>query len=66
VVSGSHSLDETRHMAAVAREHRLFASSGSDYHGPENPWTDLGRLRALPQGCTPIWEAAGWPLQCVA
>lgn len=66
VVSGSHSVDEMRHMAAVAREHRLFASCGSDYHGPENPWVDLGRLRPMPQGCTPIWEAAGWPLDCVA
>lgn len=66
VVSGSHSLDETRHMAAVAREHCLFASCGSDYHGPENPWIDLGRLRALPHGCTPIWEAPDWPPQCVA
>ncbi len=66
VVSGSHSLDEMRHMAAVAREHRLFASCGSDYHGPENPWIELGRLRALPHGCTPIWEAADWPLKCVA
>ncbi len=64
VVSGSHSLDETRHMAALAREHRLFASCGSDYHGPENPWIDIGRLRGLPQGCTPIWEAGSWPLEC--
>jgi len=66
VVSGSHSVDEMRHMAAVAREHHLFASCGSDYHGPENPWVDLGRLRPLPQGCTPIWEATGWPLDGVA
>jgi predicted metal-dependent phosphoesterase TrpH len=60
VVSGSHSRDETLHMAAVAREHKLFASAGSDYHGPEKPWVELGRLRPLPRGCTPIWEAAGW------
>jgi predicted metal-dependent phosphoesterase TrpH len=66
VVSGSHSLDETRHMAALAREHDLYATCGSDYHGPENPWIELGRLRALPHGCTPIWEAAGWPSKCVA
>jgi predicted metal-dependent phosphoesterase TrpH len=64
VVSGSHSADETRHMAAVSREHRLFASCGSDYHGPENPWIDVGRLRRLPQGCTPIWDAEGWPPEC--
>ena len=61
VVSGSHSRDETLHMAAVCREHRLFASSGSDYHGPEKPWVELGRLRRLPDGCIPIWEAETWP-----
>jgi len=61
VVSGSHSRDETLHMAALSREHRLFASVGSDYHGPEKPWVNLGRLRPLPDGCTPIWEADGWP-----
>jgi predicted metal-dependent phosphoesterase TrpH len=62
VVSGSHSRDETLHMAAVARTHKLFASCGSDYHGPEKPWVELGRLRVLPDGCTPIWQADGWPL----
>jgi predicted metal-dependent phosphoesterase TrpH len=66
VVSGSHSVDEMRHMGAVAREHRLFASCGSDYHGPENAWIELGRLRGLPHGCTPIWEADGWPLEAGA
>lgn len=61
VVSGSHSRDETLHMAALSREHKLFASAGSDYHGPEKPWVNLGRLRPLPNGCTPIWEADSWP-----
>jgi predicted metal-dependent phosphoesterase TrpH len=61
VVSGSHSRDETLHMAAVSREHRLYASLGSDYHGPEKPWVELGRLRDLPNGCRPIWQAEGWP-----
>jgi predicted metal-dependent phosphoesterase TrpH len=61
VVSGSHSRDETLHMAAVCREHKLFASCGSDYHGPEKPWVELGRLRRLPAGCIPIWEAESWP-----
>lgn len=62
VVSGSHSLDETLHMAAVSREHGLLASAGSDYHGPHNPWVELGRLRDLPAGCTPVWAAPGWSL----
>ncbi len=62
VVSGSHSRDETLHMAAVSRSHELYASCGSDYHGPEKPWVELGRLRALPDGCTPIWQATDWPV----
>lgn len=60
VVSGSHSLDEMRHMAALCREHDLLASQGSDYHGPEKPWVELGRLRALPDGCNPLWQARVW------
>ncbi len=63
VVSGSHSLDQTLHMAAVARAKGLLASCGSDFHGPENPWIELGRLRALPDGCTPVWQHPDWPAQ---
>ncbi len=59
VVSGSHSKDDAFVFARHAREQGLLASAGSDYHGPECPWLDLGRLPALPPGCTPIW--ADWP-----
>ena len=55
VVSGSHSSDDMHHMATLARKAGLLASRGSDYHGPENPWVELGRLPALPAGCEPIW-----------
>lgn len=61
VVSGSHSRDEYLVYARHAREHGLLASAGSDYHGPENPWLELGRLPPLPKGCTPIW--ADWEEQ---
>ncbi len=60
VVSGSHSKDETLHMAALSRSHNLLASQGSDYHGPEKPWVELGRLRPLPAGCLPVWQDSGW------
>ncbi|MBK1699848.1 PHP domain-containing protein [Thiococcus pfennigii] len=56
VISGSHSRDEAFVFARYAREERLLASAGSDYHGPEDPWVELGRLPALPSGCTPIWR----------
>lgn len=60
VVSGSHSRDDALNFARHAREQRLLASAGSDYHGPEQPWLELGRLPPLPEGCTPIWH--DWPL----
>jgi predicted metal-dependent phosphoesterase TrpH len=64
VVSGSHSRDDAFNFARHAREQRLLASAGSDFHGPQlalsvHPWIDLGRLPALPEGCTPIWR--DWP-----
>jgi len=56
VVSGSHNRDENFTMARHAKDFDLLASTGSDYHGPENPWRNLGRFQALPEGCTPIWH----------
>lgn len=56
VVSGSHSRDDAFNMAQQAKDFGLLASAGSDYHGPENPWVELGRLSALPPGCKPIWH----------
>lgn len=60
VVSGSHSLDDVRRMAQLATRSGLLASSGSDYHGPENPYRELGRLPELPAQCSPIWEGPAW------
>ena len=57
VVSGSHSREDCLTMAAEARSSGLLASAGSDYHGPESPWLELGRLPELPPGVTPIWES---------
>ncbi len=64
VVSGNHNRDEAFNFARFAREQGLLASAGSDFHGPQlslsaHPWIDLGRLPALPEGCTPIWK--DWP-----
>jgi predicted metal-dependent phosphoesterase TrpH len=60
VISGSHTRDHVHAMAALARTEQLLASCGSDYHGPENPWVQLGRLSNLPAGCRPIWESGAW------
>ncbi|MGD8514067.1 MAG: PHP domain-containing protein [Granulosicoccaceae bacterium] len=60
VVSGSHSRDEVLAMAEHSRRHGLLASCGSDYHGPENPWVELGRLAALPEDLVPVWHSPNW------
>jgi hypothetical protein len=62
VVSGSHTRDDINVMAGYARTMDLLASCGSDYHGPENPWVQLGQLAELPTGCRPVWESEGWPV----
>jgi predicted metal-dependent phosphoesterase TrpH len=60
VVSGSHSRDDYHTFARLAAEEGLLASAGSDYHGPEKPWIELGRLPAIPAGCRPIWSVPGF------
>lgn len=63
VVSGSHSRDDNYKMAGYARDFGLLASAGSDYHGPDNPWIDLGRLPDLPDGAVAIWR--DWSIDAV-
>jgi len=59
VVCGSHSRDDAFRFAHLARQFDLLASTGSDYHGPENYFMDLGPLPPLPDGCIPVWTH--WP-----
>lgn len=55
VISGSQG--EHERFTRIAIEHELLASAGSDYHGPENAWSALGRLPALPSGCRSVYDA---------
>lgn len=56
VVSGSHSPDHVLHFARLARHYGFHASRGSDFHGPEESYVDLGRLPQLPEDLKPIWR----------
>lgn len=56
VASGSQHPDEVTQMARLAVEFELLASCGSDFHSPEQHWTELGRISALPDPVTPIWS----------
>lgn len=56
VLSGSHGPDEVQALAQHARDYDFLASRGSDFHGPLESRIDLGRLPALPDGLTPVWN----------
>jgi predicted metal-dependent phosphoesterase TrpH len=57
VLSGSHSPEQWREFAALAKEFGLAASRGSDFHGPAESRTELGALPEMPDGSAPIWRA---------
>ncbi len=57
VVSGTHTPEQFAEFARYAKELNLFASCGSDYHGPGESYRDVGCLPDFPPGCRPVWEA---------
>jgi len=57
VVTGSHSPDQYALFGALAMEHGLAASRGSDFHGPQEG-AELGSLPELDRRLSPVW--AGW------
>lgn len=56
VASGSHSPDHVLHFARLARHYALHASRGSDFHGPDESYVDLGQAPALPLDLKPVWR----------
>jgi len=57
VISGNQSQHTIDAMAGCCVEHNLLASVGSDFHEPGQAWNELGNFPALPQICSPVWEA---------
>ncbi len=57
VVSGSHSQEESRRIAALARQYDLLASRGSDFHDPAIPYINMQSLPALADDLTAVWTA---------
>ena len=56
VISGSHGPEDNLRFARLVREYGLRASAGSDYHGPDHSYFDLGRLPELPIDLVPLWQ----------
>lgn len=57
VISGSHSQENISQFSRLAREYGFLASCGSDFHGPEESYIDLGGTPPLPGDLTPVWTA---------
>lgn len=58
VVSGDISYEDIEALSKLCTKFSLLASSGSDYHGDGYSRVGLGRQKALPEACIPIWT--GW------
>ncbi len=56
VISGAHSPEMAKEFARVARQYGFLASRGSDFHGPGESYSDLGKVPALPEDLTPVWS----------
>lgn len=65
VVCGNSSRDDIRDSAGYAREFGLLGSIGSDFHNPDTPWIDIGRLKPFPDHVEPVWEKLGIQLNSV-
>jgi predicted metal-dependent phosphoesterase TrpH len=56
VSTGSHSQSDTIKFAGIALRHGLLASRGSDFHGDQGYYVDVGRAFALPASVQPVWS----------
>jgi len=60
VVSGLQVSGLTDDLAKIVNARNLYASCGSDFHIPNQPWQELGRFSPLPPTVKPVWELLGW------
>lgn len=52
----THGPDTVQQLADLTLKFELYASQGSDYHGPSMRWVQLGRMPLLPSRCRPVGE----------
>ena len=56
VVVASSTLEEVQKAEQLALEYQLLASQGSDYHGWQGQYHQLGKLLPMPKTLTPVWQ----------
>lgn len=60
VISGLQPSATTEDLLRIAAERNLYASCGSDFHVPDQPWQELGSFGQLPNHARPVWELLGY------
>lgn len=56
VIVSRMNADELKLVTQYALLFELAGSVGSDFHSPNNPWVELGRLPPLPEKIRPVWK----------
>ncbi|MCU0949883.1 MAG: PHP domain-containing protein, partial [Burkholderiaceae bacterium] len=56
IATSSHSADDVRRFAQVAREFGFEGSRGSDFHGPDESHAELGQVAPVPHDIAPVWR----------
>jgi len=51
-----YSAEERSSVASMGRRFEMLASVGYDFHGPGNPYVELGRNLGLAEHVKPIWH----------
>ena len=59
VVSGDMPTEDIQFLTKMCKKFSFLASSGSDFHGEGYSRVGLGRQKALPEDCVPVWTV--WP-----
>lgn len=60
IISGQQAAGVAEDLARIAETNDLYASCGSDFHMPDQPWQELGNFGVLPGRCRPVWQLLGF------
>jgi len=55
VISGKQTPNQVQQLVEIANQRNMLSSAGSDFHRPNQPWADLGKIADLPKTANPVW-----------
>jgi predicted metal-dependent phosphoesterase TrpH len=56
VIDSQADKQQLKRLQQLAGDLQLAASAGSDFHSPDWAWAQLGKVAALPENLTPVWQ----------